>query len=163
MARRRNVLQSGGAVSFYLEGGAELVDTLKALGKDVESVLEEAALAGGEKIKDRANELAPGPNIDQEVTDKKAGLVEVTIGPLKKFFYYLYAETGTVAHEVAAVAKEALLMYGVGADALAEHVSVGGTQARPFMRPAADEAGDDAVTAFGQVIDREIMRHVESP
>ncbi len=88
---------------FKLTGDKELKRKLKLLGtRLVAQVLEEAALAAAEPIKQQAEINAPrksgtlASDIHAEVADKSPGKVEVNIGPGKRAFYGKFVELGTV-------------------------------------------------------------------
>ena len=152
----RKVLSSG---TVTLEGAAELITKLADLGAAVMTVVWEAAEDGAEVVQARANELAPGPNIEIQFHKTEPGLAEIAIGFPKDKYYYQFFETGTTAHEVTPDVREAL--HGAGQDEFSAGHVVSGIPAKPFLRPAIDESGDQAKDAVGKRIVEEIAKYEE--
>ncbi|MBE3590006.1 MAG: HK97 gp10 family phage protein [Firmicutes bacterium] len=108
-----------GAVRFRVkvEGGDLIARRLAVLGEKAAAVVDEAAMAGAEVIREGASRRAPVRTgalqehiITQPGEEQSPGRAEVLIGPDKERFYGLFVELGT--------SKMA---------------------ARPFLRPALDE------------------------
>ncbi len=148
-------------IRMTIKGDKELLKKIKALGSGVEQVLEPAALAGAEVIKDQANSLAPGPHIETEVTEKSRTKAKGEIGPDKDHWYYRFFETGTAPHEITPKNAGGLQFMGAGELIVRMIVHHPGMAANPFLRPAMDEKKKPAVDATGAEFKREIDRHVE--
>lgn len=127
---------------------------LKALGVNVNDVLDIAVEAAAVVIEEAARSDAPGPEIDHERI--KAG--EWHVGPTKEKWYYRFFETGTVAHKVRPRKAQALRFIENGSVVFSAGHDVRGIPARPFLRPAADEHGGEAVDEAGKVFKKAIER-----
>ncbi|MFH0914832.1 MAG: HK97-gp10 family putative phage morphogenesis protein [bacterium] len=119
-------------ITAKVHGGAALTMKLKALQAEVKSALKEASLAGAEPIHDEAERLAPrrktvtkighlADHIEIEVAKSTATSCLVRIGPDKDHWYGRFSETGTVK-----------------------------MAAKPYLRPAIDTQGDEALEAFSK-------------
>jgi HK97 gp10 family phage protein len=136
-------------IDIEIEGGEELLASIKAMGIDVQKILREAALRGARVIVDAANERAPGPHNASEVKKDSAERVEVDIGPDEDHWYYRFFETGAGRHEITGDP----LAWGEGAeDVVTGRVLHPGMAARPFLRPAVDENEGKTADAVGQVL-----------
>ena len=125
MARRKNH-------RVALEGAAELDRALSKLADRAQGeLLEEAAQAGAEVIREEAARLAPRDTglLAQEVADQpkrlQIGRAQIDVGPSKKAWYGRLLEHGT--------SKMA---------------------AQPFLRPAFEAKKDEAVEAMKRVLRR---------
>lgn len=134
---------AGNGVSVRLEGGEELLQTLRAMDVNIKAELRAAVQAGAEIIQDAANGLAPGPNIKTRVARATASVVEVEIGPDAEHWYYRFHETGAAAHEISG--KALLAFEGSNGLVITPRVSHPGMGASPFLRPAHD-ANEGAAT-----------------
>lgn len=141
-------------VSTIVIGDEALKRKLKAMGLNVNKVLDAAVEAAAVVIEEAARSDAPGPEIDHERI--KAG--EYDVGPTREKWYYRFFETGTVAHKVRPDTARALRFIENGSVVFSAGHDVRGIAARPFMRPAADEHGDDAVDAAGRVFKKAVER-----
>jgi HK97 gp10 family phage protein len=159
MARRSSGASVLGSSSMTLEGAEELLAKLAEMGAAVMTVVWQAAEDGATVIKDRANDLAPGPNIELQFHKTAPGLADVAIGFPKDKYYYQFFETGTTAHEISPQNRQAL--HGFGTDAFSAGHVVGGISARPFLRPAIDEGGEQAKAAVGRRLVVEIQKYEE--
>jgi len=159
MARGRSGASVLGSSSMTLEGAEELLAKLADMGVAVMTVVWEAAEDGATVIKDRANDLAPGPNIELQFHKTAPGLADVAIGFPKDKYHYQFFETGTTAHEISPQNREAL--HGFGQELFSEGHMVSGITARPFLRPAIDEGGEQAQAAVGKRLVVEIQKYEE--
>jgi len=132
-----------------VEGLANLLQRLARLGADVQKELEAAASCGAEVIKDRANELAPGPHIDTEVEESSRDSVTVAIGPIEEKWHYRFFELGAAAHEVKG---GPLAFEGREGTVVTGRVRHPGMAARPFLRPALDTREDQAIEAVEETL-----------
>ena len=147
-------------VKVTIEGGDELLRKLRKKGIDVEKVLEIATIAGAKVIAAAANPLAPEPLIQEEVTDKHKGFVQVDVGPPKEKWRWQFLETGAQAHWQPR--KGARLMIwpdypGGEAGASRGHMHPG-MAARPFLRPGFDSSQGRAESAIGDGLRKVIER-----
>ena len=138
-------------IRVEVKGSRELVTRLKALGANVDRLLTEAVEAGAEVIRDEARRRAPGPEIEL-VMEREGARAEADIGPTREKFYYAFFETGSTPHTIRAKVRKALRFPGAEGEQFARVVEHPGMPARPFLRPAIDERGDDAVKAAGGVL-----------
>jgi len=145
-----------------IKGDKEFYKKLRAMASQMSTVLESAAEAGAEIVRDEANHLAPGPNIEIDLAKKTREFAEVEIGPDDDHWYYRFFETGAQPHEITPKNKGGLTLPGRDGEmivrVLAEH---GGMGASPFLRPAFDEKKSQAEEATGKKFLEVINRHVE--
>jgi HK97 gp10 family phage protein len=144
----------------------ELKRKLEALKDELSkrAIQEEAVLAGAGIIREEADKHAPGPHIVAEIVERAdlPDVVTAGVGPDKKHWYYRFAETGATPHEIKA-AGGAIVFYGnqatpfVGKGAQ----NTGGMPAKPFLRPAVENKGTDAIDAMGNVLRKGIERAVK--
>lgn len=151
-------------VRVKIEGHDELTKRVRAMGNAAPDVLQPAALAGAEVIRDEADRMA-GADINDKATIKITNKrVEVAIGPRKEKWYWIFRETGAVPHEIMPRNVKALKL---GDDIFAKRLTGEnrhtGIVAQPFLRPAADGKVDEAVMAAFRVVSREIDKHAEKP
>ena len=159
MARRSSGASVLGSSSMTLEGAEELLAKLADMGAAVMTVVWESAEDGATVIKDRANDLAPGRNIETEFRKTVPGQADVAVGFPKDKYYYQFFETGTTAHEISPQNREAL--HGFGQDAFSAGHTVGGISAKPFLRPAIDENAEQVQAAVGKRLVVEIQKYEE--
>jgi HK97 gp10 family phage protein len=138
-----------------VEGGEELLRRLHRMGIDVGQVLEAAALAGAEPIRQDAGRLAPEPRIRAEVVESSSRQAEVAIGPEESKWYWRYLETGVQSHEITG---QPLIFEGDEGPVLTGRVSHPGMAARPFLRPAFDAQRESAVDEAGARLRRAVER-----
>lgn len=145
-----------------LEGDDELIKKFFSMEKEfAASVLEEAAQAGADVIKDEANRNAPGPHIVTDLVKKTRAFAEMEIGPDDDHWYYRFFETGTSSHEVTPKNAGGLeLMFG-GELIVRMIAHPSGMAAQPFLRPAWDEKEKEAEEATGQKFIELIDKYVE--
>lgn len=141
-------------IKFELEATALRAD-IKRLGDAWNDVLEVAVMAAAEVIEDAARGKAPGPNIDTELESSERGRAEAHVGPDADHWYYKFAETGAQAHAI--TAQNARALKFVTGD-FRKSVFHPGFAARPFLRPAKDQAGDAARRKFAQRLEQERNR-----
>lgn len=133
--------------SMRLEGGEELLDALNRMDVSVKGELRGAALAGAEIVAEVAKSMAPGPEIEAQVSQASALLVMVDVGPDAEHWFYRFYETGAAAHEIQGAAL--LVFEGREGTVVTPHVSHPGMAAQPFLRPAFDESQDSARDTMG--------------
>lgn len=141
-------------VTTKIEGLGDLSKAFQLLKGATDTVLEPAARAGAEVVRQAANQDAPGPHNEinmKRVSQKKA---EAEIGPDKEHWYYLFEETGTDAHEITPSKKKALTWPG---GPMVKRVSHPGRAARPFLRPALDNNLNKILNAMSNVL-RQVIR-----
>lgn len=107
----------------------------------------QAALAGGEVLREAMLQNAPGPHIVNQVVSVNADFAQVGVGPDKEHWYYRLIETGVHPHVIPADGKKAIM--GSSMDHPVFSASHPGFPARPFMRPAYDGSKDAALQAVG--------------
>lgn len=146
-----------------IQGDEELIKKFQSMAKDFAAgVLEESALAGAEKIAERANSLAPGPFIEIELDKKTRDYATVKIGPDEEHWYYRFFETGVGPHEITPEKTGGLQFPGAGGEAIVRVIaSHQGMGAKPFLLPAFDEKIGQAKEATGQKFLDVINKHVE--
>lgn len=146
-------------VTVSLEGADELQAAIQGLRRAARgTVLERAALAGAEVIRDSAARRAPGPHIELETIKQADHAVLVGIGPDKDHWYYGFFETGTTGHPIKPETKEALVFAGHEGPEVRIRVDHPGMDAAPFLRPAIDESKSAATMAAGDELRRGIER-----
>lgn len=121
---------------FELQGDKDLIRKLNMLGeKQIPAVLEKAALAASEIVREEAAQRAPvdtgtlSRNISKETVEKSKSVVEVNIGPGPQAFYGKFVELGTVKQPP-----------------------------HPFLRPAAETKQNEATKAFSKVLEAELEK-----
>jgi hypothetical protein len=122
----------------------EVQRILEQLGAKARTALPAAVEEGAKVLAAKIAANAPGPHIAYEMNGSSA-----LVGPDKAHFYYAFFETGTGAHRVDPVRKQALHW---GGEAFSAGHAVGGVTAAPFMRPAVDEGADEVGEAVGRVL-----------
>lgn len=144
-------MSRGVRVQMKLEGSAELMTRLKAIGARASQAVMDAAVAGATPILFDANLRAHSPHVIAEAQQKEgANKATVRIGPDKAHWYYRFFEFGATVHEIKAKKALALLFPGQNGDVFAKKVEHTGMAARPFLRPAMDTRKDDATRAAGE-------------
>jgi len=133
-----------------VRGTQDVIRALQRHGKDVDEALGNILLAAAGVVGSAIEAKAPG-NIGEDIViaepQRERKRVKVAVGPSDEKWYARYAEFGTRSHQVAARVAKALQ---VGPDTFRKRVTVSGVQARPFMRPAADESEARALAAAGE-------------
>ncbi len=135
----------------------ELERKLKRVAAAVQREALAAALeTGAQIVAEAANAKAPGPNIaverDPKLTDT---LASVSVGPVKRKWYYQFAEVGTTRHEIRPRRRrqlKALRFEGSEGAVFARIVNHPGTPARPFLRPAIRENEERVAAAVGEAL-----------
>lgn len=145
-------------VTARVEGGDELIQTLRKMGVSVDRELPGAVEAGGEVIRKDAEHRAPGPYIEKEIAEQGRGYAVVAIGPDVGHWYYQFLETGAGAHEITPRAPGGRLVFeGRGGTVVTGHVSHPGMAASPFLRPAIDSKRSAARDEVGDVLRRKAL------
>lgn len=135
-------------------------------------IIEEALMAGGEIIHSAAESRAPGPlqlriiggrSLRKRVDSAFSYVVKsngkfAAIGPDSKHWYYRFSEFGAKPHDIAGKGKMLKFEGPDGTVFSARAIKSGGVKMRPFLRPAVDNNGSDAVQAMGAVLAREIEK-----
>ncbi len=143
-----------GGVGWKVEGVEDLERALRDLGVEVRKVLIRAAEAGAEVIRKEAEKRAPGPGVAKKVTKRGKYEAHVDVGPDKEHWYYQFFETGADPHLIPRKKKRGrtiLVFEGRKGTVFTEVVRHPGMKPRPFLRPAIDEARDEAVQEAGRV------------
>lgn len=159
----------------YAKFKAQLKELTRAARKEV---IEEALQAGGDIIHSAASSRAPGPfvilqivggrSLRKRVDPAFSGVVKsngkfAAIGPDRKHWYYRFSEFGAKQHEIKPKNGKALKFQGRDGETFAARaMRTGGVKMRPFMRPAVDSRGPDAVRAMGEILKREIEKAAKS-
>lgn len=153
---------------YDLRGFAELDAKLRALPNAVAGeLLKDAVRAGGTVIRDEARRRAPrktGTLVKylrvRILRGRRGSGVTARIGTSARAFYAMWLELGARPHLIANKQKsgkrvlansEAGVIYGK----VAAHP---GVKPRPFLRPALDAKGPEAVRVMGQVLWAGIQR-----
>jgi len=143
-------------------GGKALAKTLSELPLKIERNIMRAALrAGAAVIAAEARQLVPVESAElkrsiRTSSNSKRGMVEANavVGTRKKGWYATFVEFGTAPHLIRAGKNSPMLSFrdrnGVWHKVL--EVNHSGAKAKPFMRPAFDTKGDDAVKAVADKI-----------
>jgi len=144
-----------GGVGWKVEGVEDLEQALRDLGVEVQKVLIRAAEAGAEVIRKEAEKRAPGPGVAKKVVKRGKYEAHVDVGPDKEHWYYQFFETGADPHIIPRKKKRAegkrLAFQGRNGLVRPRMVRHPGMKPRPFLRPAIDEARDEAVRKAGRV------------
>jgi HK97 gp10 family phage protein len=152
MARRKAQVLAHGDFQVEIEGFDELEKKLEQLADiydTVESLLQ--ALEEGAKIIQRAaQENAPGEIRTQREVNTRKAKIGVSIGFPRKKWFYMFFETGVQPHEISPKDRQALKL--AGGDIVARVLHHPGMAARPFLRPALDNRGDEAVKAVAAAL-----------
>lgn len=155
----------------YARFKAQLKELARAVRKEV---IEAALLAGGTIIYEAALSRAPGPfvvlklvggrTLRKRVDPKFAGVVKsnsklAVIGPDADHWYYRFFEFGARAHDIFPRKGKTLRFDGRDGAVFARSAKrTGGVRMRPFLRPAVDGRGEEAVRAMGDVLRKEIEK-----
>jgi HK97 gp10 family phage protein len=150
---------------------AQLKELERAVRKEI---IEEALQQGGEVILKVAKAKAPGPHIILKIIGGRtlrkridpvfAKVVKsngkfAAIGPDRKHWYYRFSEFGARAHDIFAKRAKTLRFHGKdGLVFVSRARNTGGVKLRPFLRPAVDSRGEEAVRVMGLVLKREIEK-----
>lgn len=135
-------------------------------------VIETALMAGGEIIHSAAESRAPGPlqlriiggrSLRKRVDSRFSFVVKsngkfAAIGPDAKHWYYRFSEFGAKPHDIAGKGKKLKFEGADGTVFTARAIKSGGVKMRPFLRPAVDNNGEEAVQAMGAVLAAEIEK-----
>lgn len=136
-----------------IDGTEDLIKDLKGLGVNVRKSLRGVMRAGARVIGDAAEAAAPkshvkGKKIAVAIVAATPDRVTAAVGPNKKHWYLRFAETGTSPHEIAG--NPFLRFFSGGQLLEVRMVQHPGSAARPFLRPAFDAQGDQAVQVVGE-------------
>lgn len=133
----------------WVEGDVELLANFDALIEVMETAIVQAGLAGAEVIVDAANIRAPSPHNVVQLTKVSGEHVQMRIGPDKDHWFHRFFEFGAQPHEIGLKNAQALRF---GAEPIfARSGDHPGMAARPFLRPAIDENGDQVLEAMGRI------------
>lgn len=144
-----------------IQGGKELAAFLQALPLKVEkNIMRSALRAGAGIIAKEAKQNVPVQNGElrksiRTGSNAKKGKVEATVKVgSKKVWYSRFVEYGTAPHMIkAGKNKPNLVFFGKsGKRVVTQQVAHPGAKAKPFMRPAFDTKGDEAVAAVAKRI-----------
>lgn len=161
-------------VSVQIEGLRELRDKFNGLDHAVAGILEDAAEAGAEVIREDANQRAPGPHIKLELEKSTRNYSEVHIGPDSDHWYYCFFETGVQPFTINKISGRTTRTSGRGRpvrgtkkamafdNVVTKVINRGPMAAEPFLRPAFDAKQDDAVKAVGKVLKPAIEKMADS-
>lgn len=140
---------------------------------DRKEVIEAALMAGGEIIHAAAEAKAPGKlelvivggrSLRKKVDAKLAQIVKANgkfaaIGPSLDKWYYRFFEFGATKHDIKPYKGRAISFKGRDGMVFRGFAkNTGGVRMRPFMRPAVDNQGANAIKALGEVLAREIEK-----
>ena len=116
------------------DGLDELLNKISYLGgAEARKVFRAGASAGARLVRNYAIADAPGPYIGIK-TRASETQAEAEIGPLKRYWYYKFAESGTRAHGPKKARRKFMMWRDNGKRILAKRVR--GIQAKPFLKPA---------------------------
>ena len=135
------------AFEVHIDGLDEALAALRRAGVSTRPILRAASEAGAEIIAEAARGLAPGPEIETDVVESKADSITVDVGPTKAKWYYRFFETGAGPHAIKG--KPLLIFEGDLGLVRIEAVQHPGMAAEPFLRPAYDAHGNEAVDEIG--------------
>ena len=142
-------------INMRIEGADELMRKLDRMGLNVNRLVEVAAVAGAEIIRNTARGYAPGPEIEHSTMKRTATSASLDIGADKKKWYYNFFESGAGAH--AEQGSPLLVFEGGDGTVYTKTVNHPGMAAKPFLRPAFDGEKDHAVDAVGDELRKPIM------
>lgn len=134
------------SVNVKIDDGA-IGRKLKAMGTAAERVLSAAVMAGAKVILGAANPLAPDPILLAEVTERSPRRAVAEVGPPDQKWYWMFYETGAVAHEI--TGHPLAFMIDDGDLITTGRVLHPGMAAQPFLRPAWDSQHQNAATRAG--------------
>ncbi len=142
--------------TINVTGGKQLAQFLQSLPLKIEKNIMRAALrAGARVIADEAKKNVPVQLGDlkrsiRTGSNAKKGRVEATAkAGNKKAYYYRFVEFGTAAHIIKAGKNKQKLVFTArdGKKVEIPQVNHPGAKAKPYMRPALDSKGNEAVVA----------------
>jgi HK97 gp10 family phage protein len=145
-----------------IQGDDEFYKKLRMMANQMSLILEEAAQAGADVVKDESNRLAPGPYIETDLAKKTRHFAEMEIGADEDHWYYRFFETGAASHEITPDQKSGLEFPGREGEMIVRiFASHQGMPAAPFLRPAHDGKRKEAEEATGRKFLEVINKHVE--
>lgn len=143
-------------------GGQALDDLLKTLAPKIEkNIMRTALRAGGKVLLDEAKTLVPkdGGALERSLrvsTKIRKGQVTANVKAGNAIAYYSHmVEFGTRAHTERASPGHAMAVAGFLTSGVVYHP---GARAHPFMRPAADNKFNEAVTAIADTIRKRLTK-----
>lgn len=149
------------ASEINVTGLAELDAMLKSLPAKIEAnILRGAMRAGAVVLQDKAKQLVPVDDGDLRASIKvrtrsRRGRVSATVtAGDRKAFYVRFVEFGTAKHFIKPKTRKSLFFAGLAK----EVVNHPGARAKPFMRPALDEASPQAVEAAAAYIRKRLAK-----
>lgn len=139
------------AQESIIDGGRQLDDLLKSLAPKIEkNILRTALRAGAAILRDEARTLVPRKSGDLAKTIRvstriRKGQVTASVKAGNRIAYYAHmVEYGTRAHPEKPKKGKTMDVNGV----LRKTVEHPGAQAKPFLRPAADNKFQEAIDAI---------------
>ena len=151
---------SKATVVIKLVGEDELYRALMRLGQAARGGIEPALREGAEVIRAEAESQAPGPHIEISDIEIAGNAAKIKIGPDKDHWYYQFFELGAQPHEIHPrykTGKKALRFPGEDGEKLAWAVRHPGIPAKPFLRPAVDSKGQEAVEEARRALRKRIL------
>ncbi len=137
-------------MDIEIEGMEELEANLE----EIIQLMAEATLAmvrrGEEVLEEEADNLAPKKGVmAAKVRSKTKNQVVIDFGPNRDNWTLRFFETGATQHEIRG---NPLIFEGASGDVIKTYaVDHPGMPAKPFMRPALDGKGDQAMEEAGEV------------
>lgn len=151
-----------------ISGGKQLAQFLQQLPLNIERNIMRAALRSGARvIADEAKKNVPvqygelKASIRTGSNRKKGGVEAYARAGNKKAYYYRFVEYGTAAHIIKAGKNKQMLIFTARDGRKVETLQVNhpGAVAKPYMRPALDSKGNEAVQAVAQKIKERLTEH----
>lgn len=144
-----------------IEGGDEIVRKLQKLGDEMERAQEIILRAAGDVIgraaADNVRDASATVADNIDVQRIPASGVVVAVGPTKKAWFAHLIEGGARPHEIMAGGKRLRFQWGT-ATIYRRRVMHPGIGDRPFLKPAAEQKGDDAARAAADKAEDVIRR-----
>lgn len=147
---------------FDISAFKDLEKLLKQLPEPLaKKALEDAARAGANLLRREIRARAPQGegklkrNILVKKNKRTKYAVNYKVGVAGKIYYAHFIEFGTSPHLIAAKRKKLLTD---GQEAFGKEVQHPGQSARPFLRPAVDAKGQEAIATFGQKLSETVLR-----
>lgn len=142
-------------------GTEKIEQNLKKMivGEVIRAALIKVVTAGAEVLLEEAASNAPNPSdVGMRVTTKTKTKAVAKVGPVKDKWYLRFMETGATRHEIKGYP---LIFEGVSGDVIKTFaVDHPGMAARPFLRPAMDRKGDEAMEAGGKAFWNAMVKQI---
>jgi len=142
-----------------IEGGKELQQKLKDLGKAARRKMVHATRSGANVLRDEMRRLSGSSMSDEIVTRVSKATSdesEIEIGPTKHGYHLVILELGAQSHPIKPKRKQAMAFEGKEGQVVTTKIGHPGMRARPFMRPAVDTKENEAKDKLGEVLKAEI-------